>query len=178
MGEDTDTARGAGAARAAYAAAITALGAAAALRAGGWAAAGIVAFAVWCTAAGLADLRALRLPDALTLPGAAAVLAVAGAAGHLRAALAGAVLLAGVHLVLHLARPRALGAGDVKLALGIGAATALGGGAAWALSAFAAPVCTATAGLAAAAVRGGRPAAVPHGASMCAAALVGLLVGG
>jgi leader peptidase (prepilin peptidase)/N-methyltransferase len=75
----------------------------------------------------LIDLRERRLPDHLTLSGAAALLALVGAQGAitgalapLAGALAGAALMAGVLLVLHLASPRGMGFGDVKLGLLLG----------------------------------------------------------
>jgi leader peptidase (prepilin peptidase)/N-methyltransferase len=76
----------------------------------------------------LIDMRERRLPDHLTLSGAAALLAVVGAQGAIAAdlaplagALAGAALMAGILLTLHLASPRGMGFGDVKLGLLLGA---------------------------------------------------------
>jgi leader peptidase (prepilin peptidase)/N-methyltransferase len=75
----------------------------------------------------LVDLRARRLPDPLTLGGAGALvvlLAVSGAwsgdFGPLWRGLAGAGLLAGVLLLLHLVSPSGMGFGDVKLGLLLG----------------------------------------------------------
>ncbi|MFR9732234.1 prepilin peptidase [Saccharopolyspora sp. MS10] len=71
----------------------------------------------------VADLRAHRLPDALTLPAlplACALVALAGGAGALRAALLGAVLHAGAYALVRLLAPAALGPGDVKLAAPLG----------------------------------------------------------
>jgi leader peptidase (prepilin peptidase)/N-methyltransferase len=75
----------------------------------------------------LVDLRARRLPDPLTLGGAGALvvtLAVSGAwSGDFAPwwrGLAGAGLLAGVLLVLHLVSPSGMGFGDVKLGLLLG----------------------------------------------------------
>ncbi|MFJ5674197.1 prepilin peptidase [Streptomyces sp. NPDC093097] len=73
------------------------------------------------------DQRVGRLPDALTLPLAAAAAATLGAVGWLtgapgswlRALLAGLALTA-YYLLLHLLNPSGLGLGDVKLALGLG----------------------------------------------------------
>ncbi|WP_235681044.1 A24 family peptidase [Tomitella gaofuii] len=140
------------------------------------AALGALALTAWCTLLGVIDLRSMRLPDVLTLPGAAAILAVAAAAGHAAAALWGAALLSGAYLFLHLLRPAAMGAGDVKLAAGLGAASALGGGGAWLGAAAGALVFTALCGLAA--PGRSRAAAWPHGPSMCAASLAALLVAG
>ena len=81
-------------------------------------------------------------------------------------ALAGSVALAGLYLVVHLAAPAAMGAGDVKLALGLGALTGAFGVDVWALAALAAPLLTALVGLAR---RRGGP--LPHGPAMCLASL-------
>ncbi|MEU4315763.1 A24 family peptidase [Nocardia sp. NPDC024068] len=158
---------------------------------------GFLLVLLWCCALSVADIRTRRLPNRLTLPGAGVVLGCAAAAGEFGTAIRGAVLLAVPYLVVHLLRPAALGAGDVKLALGLGAVAALGGGThAWVWSAVAAPLCTAAAGagllLAArtgSAAAPGDPgirarsrspdhhvATVPHGPSMCVATLIGLVV--
>ncbi len=88
-------------------------------------------FAVVLTAV---DLAHRRLPDALTLPAyptiAAATVASASLGGGwplaARAA-AGAVLFLLVHAAVHLAGPRSLGAGDVKLSGSVGAVLAAAG---------------------------------------------------
>lgn len=72
------------------------------------------------------DLRAGRLPDALTLPAypAAAVLLVPAAWHQPRlvlAAVAGLALFAGTYLAVRLVLPSAMGPGDVKLAGSLGA---------------------------------------------------------
>ncbi|QDQ97472.1 prepilin peptidase [Tomitella fengzijianii] len=140
------------------------------------AAVGALALAAWCAILGVVDLRNLRLPDLLTIPGAAAILAAAGAAGHGAAALWGAGLLTAAYLCMHLLRPAAMGAGDAKLAAGLGAATALGGGDAWLAAATGALLLTAMCGIA---VSGRtRNAAWPHGPSMCIASLAALLAAG
>ncbi|HSY00118.1 MAG TPA: prepilin peptidase, partial [Streptomyces sp.] len=76
----------------------------------------------------LVDLGAQRLPDPLTLPFAALALTLLGAvallpehAGQWRTAAFGALALGGFYLLFFLIRPVALGFGDVKLALGLGA---------------------------------------------------------
>ncbi|MFI2230752.1 prepilin peptidase [Nocardia testacea] len=156
---------------------------------------GFLAFTVWCAALSVTDIRRRRLPNLLTVPGAVAVLTYAALTGTFRPAAWGAALLAAPYLLIHLAHPAALGAGDVKLALGLGAAAGLGGGPVWLWSALAAPVCTALAGVgvllgsrAGRRIFGGRsggapPRApdrertghtIPHGPSMCAATLLGL----
>jgi leader peptidase (prepilin peptidase)/N-methyltransferase len=73
------------------------------------------------------DVRERRLPDRLTLGGAAALLALVGAgaaisgeAAPVAGALVGAGLMAGILLALHLASPRGMGFGDVKLGLLLG----------------------------------------------------------
>jgi leader peptidase (prepilin peptidase) / N-methyltransferase len=75
----------------------------------------------------LIDLRERRLPDRLTLAGAAILLALIGARAAISGdvapvagALAGAALMAGILLALHLASPRGMGFGDVKLGLLLG----------------------------------------------------------
>lgn len=120
----------------------------------------------WLLALSGYDIAERRLPNWLTLPGAALVLVVAAVAGRGPAALAGAAALSVPYLVAHLASPRAMGGGDVKLALGLGAMTGAFGADVWLLAALAAPMLTAA--LAAAAILRGIPT-VPHGPSMCAA---------
>lgn len=100
---------------------------------------------VWCAALSAFDVRERRLPDALTLPGAAVILGYGFAVGTPEPAVSGALLLAVPYLLVHLCSPAALGAGDVKLALGLGAATALGSPRAWSWAALAAPMLTAAA---------------------------------
>ena len=78
---------------------------------------------VWAGALTFHDVRRRRLPNILTLPGAVLVLAVAASQGRGPAALCGALGLAGLYLAVHLLAPGGLGAGDVKLALGLGALT-------------------------------------------------------
>ncbi|BBZ44705.1 prepilin peptidase [Mycobacterium parmense] len=120
----------------------------------------------WLAVLSWHDLRQRRLPDLLTLPGAAAILVAAAWAGRGAPALAGAAALATIYLLVHLAAPTGMGGGDVKLALGLGGLAGCCGAGAWFLAALAAPVLTAAGGTAAR-LRGVR--AVPHGPSMCAA---------
>lgn len=101
---------------------------------------------LWCAALSAADLRHRRLPNTLTLPGAGLVLGYAWLDGRWPIALAGALLLALPYALVHLAMPAALGAGDVKLALGLGGACALTGAPAWTWAAVGAPLLTALAG--------------------------------
>jgi leader peptidase (prepilin peptidase)/N-methyltransferase len=134
---------------------------------------GVVALA-WLTALCTYDVRWRRLPNWLTLPGAAVVLAVAVATGHGTAAGLGAVALCGLYAAVHLVSPAAMGAGDVKLALGLGGLTGAFGVDVWVLAALAAPVLTAGWAVVAVLSRGSRT--VPHGPAMCvaSAAAVGL----
>jgi leader peptidase (prepilin peptidase) / N-methyltransferase len=123
----------------------------------------------WLTALSVYDVRERRLPNWLTLPGGVVVLAVSAAAGRGVPAVLGAVGLAGLYLVFHLVAPAAMGAGDVKLAVGVGGLTGSFGFDVWALAALGAPVLTAL-WACLALVR--RQPTVPHGPSMCIATLV------
>ncbi len=128
---------------------------------------------LWMVALSNYDLRQRRLPNWLTLPGFAVIMLVAADSGHGPAAALGATLLTAVYLLVHLLAPTAMGAGDVKLALGLGALTGSFGGDVWFLAAMGAPLLTAMIGLVA--WLGWAAKAVPHGPSMCAvsAATVG-----
>lgn len=127
---------------------------------------GVLAVGVWLTALSIYDVWQRRLPNMLTLPGAVLILGAAACAGRGTPAALGAVALAGLYLLVHLVSPRSMGAGDVKLALGLGALTGAFGADVWLLAALGAPVGTAALAVAAA-VRGVRT--VPHGPSMCVA---------
>lgn len=120
---------------------------------------------VWLVALTVYDIRERRLPNVLTLPGAVVVVAVAAGAGRGSAATLGMVALFGAYLVVHLVAPTAMGAGDVKLALGVGALTGACGADAWVLAALAAPLLTAVLAL-----LWHSESSVPHGPSMCLAA--------
>ena len=120
----------------------------------------------WMVALSAFDVRQRRLPNFLTLPGAAAILVGTAVCGRGLPALAGAGALATAYLVVHLVAPAAMGAGDVKLAVGLGALTGAFGADVWALAAMAAPPLTAMIGLA-----GRRGGPVPHGPAMCVASL-------
>lgn len=128
----------------------------------------------WLAALSCYDVRERRLPNALTLTGAAAILTVATLAGRGPAALAGTVALTAIYLVVHCAAPGGMGAGDVKLALGLGALTGCFGVGAWFLAALGAPLLTAAIGVLAMARRDGATATVPHGPSMCLASVAGV----
>ncbi|MEV0292442.1 prepilin peptidase [Nocardia sp. NPDC050710] len=137
----------------------------------------LIAFAVltmWCAALGWFDLHQRRLPNALTGTGAAGVFGYALFTTQFTTAALGAMLLATPYLLVHIAAPAALGAGDVKLAAGLGAASALGGAQAWVCAALAAPVLTALAGAALLAARR-TDHTVPHGPAMCLATLLALV---
>jgi leader peptidase (prepilin peptidase) / N-methyltransferase len=111
------------------------------------------------------DVTQRRLPNWLTVPGAVVILASAAAAGRGAPALAGAVSLFGIYLALHLITPAAMGAGDVKLAIGIGALTGAFGIDVWSLAALGAPLLTA--GWALIVRVSSAERTVPHGPSMC-----------
>ena len=93
------------------------------------------------------------------------ILVVAADCGRGPASLGGALGLATLYLVVHLISPGAMGGGDVKLAIGLGALTGAFGADVWLLGAFAAPLLTALLGL----LAGVRT--LPHGPSMCVASL-------
>ena len=124
----------------------------------------------WLAALSLYDIRRRRLPNWLTMPGAAVILAVAAVQGRGVAALFGALALFAVYLAVHLISPAAMGAGDVKLAIGIGALTASFGSDVWMLAAIGAPVLTAAWAVVVVLRRSERT--VPHGPSMCLAAAI------
>ena len=126
---------------------------------------GMVAAVVllWMGALSVCDIRRRRLPNVLTLPGAGAILLAAAWAGRGGPALAGAAALAGAYLLVHLVAPAAMGAGDVKLAIGLGGLAGCFGAEVWALAALGAPLLTAGWGV----LRGART--VPHGPAMCLA---------
>jgi len=81
--------------------------------------------------AAVVDLRSGRLPDRLVLAGAVVLIAGStldaffGGGVALTGGVAGALVFGGPLLVIHLASPRSMGFGDVKLALVIGTAVGL-----------------------------------------------------
>lgn len=127
----------------------------------------IAAVLLWMAALSWYDVRERRLPNPLTLPGALAVLAVAAVAGRWLPALAGAAALGGIYLLVHVSAPSGMGAGDVKLALGLGGLAGCFGVAVWLLAALGAALLTALCGVVATKACGAR--SVPHGPSMCLA---------
>ncbi|OKH85976.1 peptidase A24 [Mycobacterium sp. ST-F2] len=122
---------------------------------------------IWMTALSFYDLRERRLPNWLTLPGAGALLAAGVVSGRGSAALAGAAALFGMYLVIHVLSPRAMGGGDVKLALGLGALTGMFGADVWVLAAIGAPLLSAAYAVVVLLRHDSRT--VPHGPSMCVA---------
>ena len=117
----------------------------------------------WLAALSSYDIRERRLPNALTLPGSAVILAACAAAGRGAPALAGAAALAGLYLLVHLVAPAGMGGGDVKLAIGLGGLSGYFGAGAWFLAALGAPMLTAL--VATMCCR----RTLPHGPSMCVA---------
>lgn len=127
---------------------------------------------LWMSALSVYDVRHRRLPNWLTLTGFAAIVPVAFESGRGAAALLGAAALSVVYLLVHLVSPTAMGAGDVKLALGLGALTGCLGADVWLLAAIGAPLLTAAIGVVAR--LGWSAKTVPHGPSMCAASATAL----
>ncbi|MFF1689167.1 MULTISPECIES: prepilin peptidase [unclassified Streptomyces] len=131
------------------------------------------------------DFRVRRLPDVLTLPLAAASLALLGLAalapehaGQWRAALFGSLALGCGYAVLFLVNPNGMGFGDVKLALGLGAVLGWYGWGVVFIGTFAGFLFAALygAGLVIAR-RAGRRTAIPFGPFLLAGALAGVLMG-
>ena len=123
---------------------------------------------VWLAALSCYDIRQRRLPNRLTLPGAGVILLAAAFVGRGLPALVGAATLAGVYLLVHLVAPAGMGAGDVKLAIGVGGLAGCFGAEVWLLAALSAPVLTALVGVVTR-LCGGAGATVAHGPSMCLA---------
>jgi leader peptidase (prepilin peptidase)/N-methyltransferase len=128
------------------------------------------AVVLWAAALSVIDVRQRRLPNVLTLPGAVIIVAAAALCGRGCAALLGAAALGVLYLVIHLIAPAGMGAGDVKLAVGLGALTGALGAPVWILAALGAPALTVVAGTVSAACR--RGPVVPHGPSMCLASIL------
>ncbi|MEV1068319.1 A24 family peptidase [Streptomyces sp. NPDC050263] len=134
---------------------------------------------------GVVDVRVRRLPDPLTLPLAAAALALLGPvtllpehAGDWTTALLGALALGAAYLVLHLVNPGGMAFGDVKLALGTGAVLGWYGWATVMLGTFAAFLFGALFGGALVVVRrAGRKTLIAFGPFMLAGTFAGLLIG-
>ena len=129
---------------------------------------------LWMSVLSGYDICQRRLPNWLTLPGFAVVMLVAAGSGRGPAAALGAGLLAVAYLLVHCAAPTAMGAGDVKLALGLGALTGCFGGDVWMLAAIGAPLLTAVIG--GVARLGWSATTVPHGPSMCLASVAAVVL--
>jgi leader peptidase (prepilin peptidase) / N-methyltransferase len=123
----------------------------------------------WLAVLSVYDVTQRRLPNALTLPGGGVIIVGAAVAGHGPTALAGTAALTTVYLLVHLVSPTAMGAGDVKLAIGLGALTGCFGADVWFLAALGAPLLTCAIGVLAR--LGWSATTVPHGPSMCAASV-------
>lgn len=132
----------------------------------------------WLAALSCYDIRQRRLPNALTLTGAGAILVSAALTGRGTPAVTGTAALTAIYLVVHWVAPGGMGAGDVKLALGLGALTGCFGVGAWFLAALGAPLLTALLAMVSMLRRAGPM--VPHGPSMCLASAVaiGVVLGG
>jgi leader peptidase (prepilin peptidase)/N-methyltransferase len=128
----------------------------------------VVCVLIWLVALSIYDIRERRLPNWLTMPGAVVIVVAAAIHGRGAAAVLGAVALFAVYVVVHVVSPAAMGAGDVKLAIGIGALTGTFGSDVWVLAALGAPMLTAGSAVVATLRRSGPT--VPHGPSMCLAA--------
>nr|WP_234533893.1 A24 family peptidase [Streptomyces shenzhenensis] len=131
------------------------------------------------------DFRVRRLPDPLTLPLAAAALALLGVAallpehtGDWFTSLYAALALGGGYFVLFLVNPGGMGFGDVKLALGTGAVLGWYGWPTVLLGTFAGFLLGALYGGALVVLRrAGRKTAIAFGPFLIAGAFAGLLVG-
>ena len=129
-----------------------------------------LALSVWLITLSAFDIRHRRLPNVLTLPGAAIVLAGAVITGDGKGATLGAAALFAEYAAVHLVAPAAMGAGDVKLAIGVGALTGALGPDVWALAALLAAALTL--GWSGVLLAWRSDATVPHGVSMCVSAAV------
>lgn len=137
----------------------------------GWA---WLAFLPWAGLLAWRDLRRRKLDDALTLPCAVGGIAIAAAAGEPGGGLAGMALWGLAYAAVGVGKPGAMGGGDVKLALGLGALTGAAGGIpATAAAMAAAGLLTAAAGT----LKGWRTG-VPHGPSMLASATAAMALAG
>ncbi|MFJ7291612.1 prepilin peptidase [Streptomyces collinus] len=131
------------------------------------------------------DFRVRRLPDPLTLPFAGAALVLLGLtalvpehAGQWTTAVLGSLALGGGYFVLFLINPAGMGFGDVKLALGTGAALGWYGWPTVMLGTFAGFLLGALYGAALVITRrADRKTAIPFGPFLITGALLGLLVG-
>lgn len=122
------------------------------------------------------DLCSRRLPDALTWPsygvfgGALAIAALSyGRPGLLLSALLGMLLFGGAHLLVHLAAPGSLGAGDVKLAGSLGGVLGVVGWPGLLVATFLASICTLLLVVVGASIKRAWRCGVPHGPGLLCA---------
>ena len=127
----------------------------------------VICVLVWLITLSGFDIRQRRLPDRLTIPGAAVILGGATITGNGLPAALGGVALFAVYAAVHLIAPAAMGAGDVKLAIGLGALAGTFGADVWILATLGASLLTAV--LAVCCLLRGAGSSVPHGPSMCLA---------
>ncbi|MET7648648.1 A24 family peptidase [Streptomyces sp. NPDC005426] len=131
------------------------------------------------------DRRVHRLPDQLTLPAAAAAVALLGLAallpehgGAWLSALLGGAALGAFYFLLFLINPNGMGFGDVKLALSLGVALGWYGWAVVFAGGFAGFLFGAAYGLGLVLTRrAGRKTGIPFGPFMITGALLGILLG-
>ncbi|MGB3353556.1 MAG: A24 family peptidase [Mycobacterium sp.] len=132
-----------------------------------WQAVAVISAVCWLIVLSVFDIRQRRLPNVLTLPGAAVVLGGAALAGHGGTAAMGAAAMCAAYALVHVVAPQAMGAGDVKLSIGLGALTGAFGPEVWLSAAVGASALTGLLGLIQL-FRGDR-SPLPHGPSMCLA---------
>lgn len=127
------------------------------------------------------DLQARRLPDALTIPAAVGALSLAGVAALgagdsavLGRAVVGALCWSGAYGLVRLISRGALGAGDCKLALSLGAVTAA---VSWSALLTAMTITTVLGGLVAVGALASARSDFPHGPAMLLAAWTVVLTG-
>ncbi len=133
-----------------------------------WQAVAVISAACWLIVLSVFDIRQRRLPNVLTLPGAGVVLGGAALTGHGGTAAVGAAAMFAAYALVHVVAPQVMGAGDVKLAIGLGALTGAFGPEVWLSAAMGASALTGLLGLIQL-LRGDR-SPLPHGPSMCLAA--------
>ncbi|WP_245802223.1 prepilin peptidase [Corynebacterium pacaense] len=127
-----------------------------------------VLFLFWVLCLSLIDVRVHRLPDQLTLPGAA--VAAAWALAHDPTWILGGVGWAGIYLLTGVV-VGGIGGGDIKFALGLGIVAASAAPAAWVGAVVGASIVS----LAGSRVlRGGRGGEIPHGPGMAIATVVAI----
>jgi leader peptidase (prepilin peptidase)/N-methyltransferase len=132
----------------------------------------LLVVSVLAVAGAATDVLTGRLPDVLTLPALGLGLVALVPVGTVPTGLGGALALGGLHAVVAVVAPAALGGGDVKLAAAVGGPLAATGWWAWA----AAPVGAALVLVALALVR--RTRAAPLGPALLGVTWLLLLAGG